>query len=326
MAKDNLKEDQQVDLSVIIVNWNTKNLLVACLDSLSDQQSTYKIEIIVVDNASHDGSIEIVKEKYSHVILIRNARNLGFGKANNIGIKQSRGRYICLLNSDVRVLPDVLQSLINFMDQNKSIGISGPKTLSPDLSIQSTCRKLPNLWTIFCESCCLNKLFPKSDIFSDDQMKFFNHNTVRKVEGLAGCCLMIRKTALDRVGLFDEQFFIYFEETDLCKRFGQAGWDIVFFPDVSLVHHHGGSSSKDPIRFNIEYMKSQIKYWKKHNSSITVTTLQFILLMQHSIRLILRSIFYIFTPQPRKTDIARQLSKHYVCLQLILSGKYDSQG
>lgn len=324
MVRDSLKEDQQIDLSVIIVNWNTKDLLVACLDSLSAQKSICKIEVIVVDNSSNDGSAEIVNEKYPHVILIRNATNLGFGKANNIGMKQSRGRYICLLNSDVRVLPNCLQNLVNFMEQNKSIGISSPLTLSPNMSIQDTCRKLPNLWNNVCDLLYLNKLFPKSDSLSGEHMMFFDHRSTRKVEGLAGCCLMIRKAALDRVGLFDEQFFIYFEETDLCKRFGQAGWDIVFYPDASIVHHHGASASKDPLRFSGKQIKSQVKYWKKHHSKIVVTIFLFILLIHNGVRLILRSIFYIFSAKAKKMEIAQQLLKHYTILKLILSGKYNS--
>jgi GT2 family glycosyltransferase len=210
------------------------------------------------------------------------------------------------------------------MEQNKSIGISSPLTLSPDMSIQDTCRKLPTLWNNICDLLYLNKLFPKSDVLSGEHMKFFDHRSIRRVEGLAGCCLMIRKAALDQVGLFDEQFFIYSEETDLCKRFWNAGWEVVFYPYASIIHHHGASSSKDPIRFNIEQLKSQMKYWKKHHGKIAVTTFLFILLIQHGIRLILRSIFYIFATQARRMEIAQQLSKHHACLKLILSGKYNS--
>ena len=155
-------------------------------------------------------------------------------------------------------------------------------------------------------------------------MRFFDHDSIRKVVSLAGCCLMIRKDALDGVGLFDERYFIYFEETDLCKRFGQAGWDIVFYPDASLIHYHGASSAKDPARFNIEHIKSQVKYWKKHKGLATLTIFQFILLAQHGVRLILRCIFYIFTTGTKRIEIAQQLSKHYNCLKLILSGKYNN--
>ena len=317
-------EDQQIYLSIVIVNWNTKDLLMACLDSLSKQQITYKTEIIVVDNASSDGSAEIVNKNYQHVKLIRNDMNLGFGKANNIGMKQSHGRYICLLNSDVVVLPGCIESLIKFMDQNKSIGISSPKILSPDMIMQSTCRKLPSLWNNICETLYLNRLFPKSNLLSGEHMTFFDHATISKVEGLAGCCLMIRKAALDQAGLFDERFFIYFEETDLCKRFRLAGWDIVYFPDAAIIHHHAGSSSKDPVRFNIEFIKSQMQYWKKNHSKAAVIIFMFILLIHHGTRLILRSISYIFTAPAKRIQMTRQLSKHYTCLKLILSGNSNS--
>jgi|SRR5208337_441796 GT2 family glycosyltransferase len=311
----------QIDLSIIIVNWNTKDLLLECLSSLSNQETIFKTEIIVVDNASTDGSAEAVIEHYQHVKVIRNDFNMGFGRAHNIGIKNSLGRYVCLLNSDALVLPNCLKNLIEFMDKNKTIGISGPKTFYPDFSLQHTCRKFPGLWNTFCGTTNLNKIFPQSDMFSDDHMVFFDHNTTRKVDGLSGCCLMIRKNALDQIGLFDEQFFLFFEETDLCKRFRNAGWDIEFFPDASIVHHHYATASKDPVRFDIELIKSQIKYWKKHHNKIAVKTMLFISLIHHSIRLILKSILYIFTALEKRMQTTNQLLKHYYGLKLILSGK-----
>jgi hypothetical protein len=316
--------DKSVDISIIIINWNTKEILLDCLKSLEKETSSYPREIIVVDNGSSDGTQAAVRALFPAVRIIENNENLGFAKANNIGIMKSSGRYVCLVNSDVIVIENCLQQLITFMDSNPNIGISGPKTMSTDFSIQNTCRKLPTLWTTFCGAAHLNKIFPESDVFSNVHMAFFDHYSIRKVEGLAGCCLMIRKTALDQVGLFDEQFFIYSEETDLCKRFWNAGWEVVFYPYASIIHHHGASSSKDPIRFNVEQMKSQMKYWKKYNGSITIIIFQFILLVQHGVRLILRSLFYIFATQARRMEIGRQLSKHYACLKLILSGQYDS--
>ncbi len=316
---------QQIDLSIIIVNWNTKALLLECLNSLSNQQSIYQTEIIVVDNASTDGSTEAVTAHYPHLKLIKNNFNMGFGRANNIGIKNSLGRYVCLLNSDARVLPNCFNYLIEFMDKNETVGISGPKTLSPDLSIQDTCRNFPSLWNTLSCALYLDKILSKYDFFSAEHMFFFDHNTIRKVDGLAGCCLTIRRNALDQVGLFDEQFFIYFEETDLCKRFRNAGWDIIFFPDAVIIHHHAASASRDPIRFNTEQIKSQMQYWKKHHSKIAVTVFLFILLIHHSLRLILRSISYIFAIPAKRVQITDQLSKHYRNLKLILSGKYGKE-
>lgn len=313
-----------MDISVIIVNWNTKEMLLDCLKSLTKQNISYTNEIIVVDNGSTDGSQEAVRAAFPDVQIIENNANLGFAKANNIGILKSRGRYVCLINSDVIVMDNCLQHLMTFMDSNTKIGIAGPKILNPNLTLQNSCRSLPTLWNNLSPALGLDKIFKNMPFFSGVNMRFFDHRSVRKVEALAGCCLIIRKTALDQVGLFDEQYFIYFEETDLCKRFGQAGWDIVFCPDASIIHHHGASSAKDPARFNIEQMKSQMKYWKKYNSRITLIIFQFILLLQHGARLILRSILYPFKAQAKKMEIARQLSKHYACVKLILSGQYDS--
>jgi len=315
--------NKSVDISIIIVNWNTKEILLDCLKSLTKQDISYKNEIIVVDNGSTDGSQTAVRTLFPEIQIIENNENLGFAKANNIGILKSCGRYVCLVNSDVIVMENCLQHLITFMDSNLNIGISGPKVLNPDLTIQISCRIFPSLWNNLSSALGLDNTFKNVPFFSAEHMNFFDHKSIRKVECLVGCCLMIRKAALEQVGLFDEQFFIYSEEIDLCKRFLNAGWEIVFYPDASIIHYHGASSGKDPLIFSGEQIKSQVKYWKKYHSKIAATTLILILLMNHGIRLILRGIFYIFTARSKRVEIARQLSNHYFCLRYILSGKYN---
>lgn len=154
-------------------------------------------------------------------------------------------------------------------------------------------------------------------------MFHFKHDVVLPVDYLAGCFFMVRRKALDEIGLLDERFFIYQEEVDWCKRFKRAGWDVVFFPEATIIHNHAASSSKDPLRFAAEQIKSKIKYWKKHHSRLAVKIFLLILLMHHGLRIVSYSIFYIIAPLER-IQIAQQLSKHYFCLKCILSEKYVS--
>jgi GT2 family glycosyltransferase len=312
----------QIDISVIIVNWNTKELLLECIKSIENNINNSKIEIIVIDNASNDGSVQALNEYFPDVKLIQNVENLGFARANNIGIKASVGHYICLVNSDVTILPGCFKELIQYMEENPSVGIIGPRILWPDLTLQDSCRKFPGLWNNFCESLYLNRLFQKSDFFCGEHMMFFDHASIKKVDGLVGAFLMVRKTALEEVGLFDEQYFIYSEETDLCKRFWKLGWEIVFFPDAQIIHYGRASSSKDPMRFSLAQYDSKVKYWKKHHNSFTVTLFFLFLLMGQGIRLISDGILY-FIKTSEKVKISERLLKNYLLLKYMVSRKRD---
>lgn len=312
-----------IDISIIIVNWNTKDFLMECLNSLEECSSVYKKEVIVVDNGSSDGSLEAVRVTFPEAQVIQNNANLGFAKANNIGIAKSRGRYVCLVNSDVKVMDNCINRLITYMDTNPNIGVSGPKILNPDLTIQDSCRTFPSLWNNLSQTLGLDKLFRNSPFFSGEHMFHFKHDVVFPVDYLAGCFFMVRRKALDEIGLLDERFFIYQEEVDWCRRFKRAGWDVFFFPEATIIHNHSASSSKDPLRFAAEQIKSKKTYWKKHHSRIAVKIFSLIFLIYHGLRIVSYSIFYIIAPLERIQSLQR-LSKHYFCLKCILSEKYVS--
>ena len=258
-----------IDISAIIVNWNTKRLLMDCIHSIINETKEYKIEIIVVDNCSADGSPEEVKQKFPEVKLIVNDRNLGFSKANNIGIRKSTGKYICLVNSDIKVLAGCLDRMCGYMDKHPAIGMLGPKAYNKDFVLQHTCREFPTLWSLMCQASFLTNLFPASKLFKDSFMTYFDHNTVRRIEALSGCFLMVRRTALDEVGLLDEKFFIYAEDVDWCKRFYKAGWDIVFYPEAEIIHYGSASSSAAPVRFILEMLKANFQYWEKYHGRVS---------------------------------------------------------
>jgi hypothetical protein len=305
-------------VSVIIVNWNAKDFIAKCLTILATKQNNIKIEIIVVDNNSTDGSFEFIVKKFPQVKLIQNNSNTGFAKANNIGIKNSNGRYLCLINSDVEVLGSCIDQLFNYIERNPKIGLIGPKILNPDMTMQHSCRTFPSLWNNFCAAVGLSSIFPKYRIFNPEQMLYSAGDKICQVDALSGCFLMIRRSALDDVGMLDEDFFIYSEDIDLCKRIRQADWDIVFYPPALAIHYGGGSSSNEPTRFTVEKLKAILQYWKKHHSGLKCDCIFYILLLHYMIRIVSRSFLYTLRPAQRK-NIRSQLSQHFACIHFLLN-------
>ena len=305
-----------MDISIIIVNWNTKDLLAECLRSIQSQTLNYTYEIIVVDNGSEDGSQQIVSREFPTVTLVENKLNLGFGKANNIGLQSAKGRYICFVNSDIEMIDGCLQLLTQYMDDNHSVGMAGPQILYPDLSIQDSCRRFPSIWRSFCTAFKLDRIFPTCALLSGEHMFYFSHTKEIKPDYLAGCLLMARKTALDEVGAFDERFFIYAEEVDLAKRFWDSGWELAFVPQAKAVHHHAGSSSRDPLRFLLAQQKSGFQYWLKHHNLLAVVAQVAILFAKYFLQIIVASLFYLFSSRHRGF-LARKIHINAVLIQAL---------
>ncbi|MCI0347852.1 MAG: glycosyltransferase family 2 protein [Acidobacteriales bacterium] len=254
------------DVSVVIVNWNTKNLLLQCIRSIRETTCNRSVEIIVVDNGSSDGSVEAVARTFPQVVLIANQANQGFAKANNAGIRASRGKFVCLVNSDVEVLNGCLDAMCDYMDANPQVGLLGPKILNKDLTLQPSCGELPSVRNLLMQAFMLDKLFPRVSFCRNRFMSDFDHQSLRNVETLSGCFFMARREALETVGLLDEQFFIYQEDVDWCKRFADAGWRVTFYPAASAIHYGGASSAAAPARFMIEMERASLQYWRKHHS------------------------------------------------------------
>lgn len=289
-----------LDVSIVIVSWNAKDVLSKCLQSIENDKSKYTREVIVVDNASTDGSAELVKENFKDVKLIENTENLGFSKANNIGLKQTTGRYVYLLNSDVEILGENIEPLCTYMDGHPDVAVLGPRVLNPNKSIRTNCKKFPTLWNSFCKATALFKIFPKSNFFSDDFIRNFGYDTILEVEVLPGCCLMIRRDVLFDVGLLDEKFYIYSEDKDLCKTISKAGWKIVFFPDTDVIHYAGSSSENAPVRFLKEMIKANIIYWQKHHNKISQFVFINIMVLHYFFRVIGSIIGSIFISTPKE--------------------------
>jgi GT2 family glycosyltransferase len=253
----------ETDVSIIVVSWNTKKLLLNCVRTALETTKLRKLEIIVVDNGSTDGSVEALSG-IRNLKVISNEENLGFAAANNMGIRASSGTYICLVNSDVEVLENCLDRMCQYMDKHPEVGLLGPRVQNRDLTLQRSCAELPSVWNTFTQALMLDKVFPRTCWFRSRFMSHFDHASTRIVEVLSGCFLMARRSALETVGLLDERFFIYKEDVDWCKRFAEAGWQVVFFPDASIIHYGGASSSAAPVEFVIEMEKANLQYWHKH--------------------------------------------------------------
>lgn len=253
------------DLSIIIVNWNTKDLLSQCIESIKIHTKRTSFEIIVVDNFSSDGSPEMVEESFPGVSLIKNQQNRGFGKANNQGLAKARGKYILFLNSDIVVEEKCLDEIFDFMEQNPDVGASSCKLTFPDGSLQHSCRKFPRFKTFFLMLLGMRYFFPNMKTFREYLMLDWDHSDLKEVDQIMGSFMFMRKDVLDQVGSFDERYWMYFEEVDLCLRIKKAGWKIVHYPYVSAVHFLSKSSEQwGEAKRIIEFQKSLLKYFRKN--------------------------------------------------------------
>jgi hypothetical protein len=310
--------DEKLDISVIIVSWNAKHYLLDCLKNLNGSGAGKSIEVIVVDNASTDGSPEAVEKDFPGVKLVRNGTNRGFATANNIGIEQSNGRYVCLINSDIKVLGNCLERLCDYMDSHPAIGMVGPKILNPDMTSQCSCRRFPSLWNNFCAATGLNRLFQQTSFFSGEHMFFFKHDVVNRVNVLVGCFLMVRREALTQVGLLDERFFIYAEDIDWCRRFWNAGWGVVFFPGAQAFHYMGGSSSNAPTKFAIEQDRAKMQYWRKYHRIPDQFAILVIIAMHHMLRVLGRILLLLLRPSKIRETLCN-IKKDATCLFSLLT-------
>lgn len=256
-----------IKLSVIVVSWNTSKLLDETLYSLRKEldQLPLSFEVFVVDNASSDDSVKMVKEKFPWVKLIVNSKNLGFGSANNQAFKVAVGEYVLLLNPDTIVLPNSILPLINFFDTHTKTGIVSPQLINTDGSIQKSCQRFPTLSGMFFEFIGLRSIFPGVKKFGSFKMLDFDHNHTRQVDQPEGACMLIPKKVLDSVGWFDEKIFMFFEDVDLCYRIKQAGWEIWFTVDSKIIHHLGQAVKKSRPKMIHSAHRGLYYFWTKNH-------------------------------------------------------------
>lgn len=252
---------KRVDLSIVVVNWNTRELLAQCLQSLEDTVRESSFEVWVVDNGSSDGSVAMVQERFPWTHVIANAKNIGFVRANNQAIARCQGHYVLLLNSDTEVLPGALDEMVRFMDAHPSAGVAGARLLNPDGTFQASHSPFPTLWGEFLMLSGLGRRFvrPRYPSYGPEVEK-----GAQQVDYVEGACLLVRREAVDEVAGLDEYVFMYAEDVDWCYRFAQAGWEVWYLPQVTIVHYGGQSSKQSQGCMEAELYRSRIYFFRKH--------------------------------------------------------------
>jgi N-acetylglucosaminyl-diphospho-decaprenol L-rhamnosyltransferase len=294
-----------LDLSIVIVNWNVRELLKRCLHSVissfqlpilrlgSGQASNFQVEVIVVDSASSDGSVAMVEEEFPQVRLIANSENVGFTVGSNQGIAVSRGRYVLLLNPDTEVVDDALATMVEYMDNHSQVGVLGPQLLNPDGSIQSSRRRFPTLATAFLESTVLQQWFPHNRAIRHYYMTDQPDDKVQEVDWVTGACLLARREAIEEVGLLDEGFFMYSEELDWCRRIKGQGWKVVYLPTARVIHYGAQSSEQVKSFQHIQFQRSKICYFRKHHGSGQAEALRLFILTTYLYQLIVEALKWL---------------------------------
>jgi GT2 family glycosyltransferase len=313
-----------INISIVIVTWNAKKYVAECLDSLQASINDQRAEVIVVDNASTDGTPELVRDSYPHVTLIRNEGNVGFAKGNNVGIRRSSGEFIFLINSDVHVLDGCLEKIMEYLKEDPRIGLLGPKMLGADGKSYRSFMGAPTLWRCFCRAIALDVLFSNCKGFGGLLMPYFKMDHVAEVDVVNGWFWVTRRDALDQVGLLDESFFMYGEDIDWCKRFREAGWKVVYFPNTESIHYGGASSSEAPIRFYIEMQKANYQYWKKHYGRASQLGYLLISCLDQVIRM--AGYTLLLFAGKRRSEASFKVKRSLACIGWIMGFRRESGG
>jgi GT2 family glycosyltransferase len=292
-------------LSIVIVSWNTRDLLACCLRSLYDFPLSDKFEIWVVDNNSSDHSVEMIKDQFPQVKIIENKQNQGFAHGNNQAIRRSSGKYVMLLNPDTEVKPGALDVLVNFLEEEPQAAAAGAKLVSPDGGLQSSCHPeltLPReMWRLF----HLDTLHR----YGTYNMHKWDPKMPRQVDVLQGAALVLRSEALKQVGLLDEDYFMYTEEVDLCFRLRKAGWRLYWIPEAEVLHYGGQSTKLVAEKMFLALYESRLKFFRKHYGSTAARGYKLVLTAAALARLGFSPFSRLVSPSQR--DRHKTLASHY---------------
>jgi hypothetical protein len=287
-----------VDVSVVVVSWNTRGLLRQCLQSIVDEPGVEIVdggaqpsgagslaaEIIVVDNASEDGSVQMLQAELPQAHVIANRHNAGFAAANNQAIAQARGQVLFLLNPDAYLLPGALAGLVRFLRDHPEAAVAGPNVLNPDGSWQVAAFRFATLWDLFCEAVFLSVLWPRSPLFARKELGGFDRDVVREVDWVQGCALAVRREVWDAVGPFDEGYWMYVEELDWCRRAKGMGYRIFFTPDAQVVHYGKRSVARARASVLPLGFRSHFRYYNKFDGRAKELAVRLIALLQMGLR------------------------------------------
>lgn len=303
----------QTAVSVIIVTWNTRGLLLDCLSALYEQSFTQSWDVWVVDNASTDNTPAAVRRQYPQVNLIECSENKGFASGNNLALHHAKGKYALLLNPDTRVSPGAIQELFDFIETHPQAGAAGPYLLNPDQTLQQSCYPFPTLSREFWRLFHLDFLVPSAVYL----MPRWDPTQPRLVDTLQGACLILRTEALNQVGLFDPNFFMYTEEIDLCYRLNEAGWQRFWVPTARVVHYGGQSTRQVAPHMFISLYQTKVQFFRKHSGVWAASVYKIILACASLARIVLTPLACFQTPPARARSLT--LARRYLALLARLS-------
>ncbi|MEW6252452.1 MAG: glycosyltransferase family 2 protein [Planctomycetota bacterium] len=263
-----------IDVSIIIVSYNTRDLTLACLRSVYAQAHDVSSEVLVVDNASTDGSAAVIATEFPNVRLWALDANLGFAAANNLAARHAVGEWLLLLNPDTLVLPNAIPSLVRFAESHPRAAVVGGRALNADGSLQPNCFEPPNLWDLWVNALGLHRLAPRSRVFGRERLLHRDYDQPMRVPVVAGCFMLVRQAAIQEVGLLDEAFFMYAEEVDWCVRFRRHGWQVWYTPAATLIHYGGVSAAYDPHATRTYARQSLLRFLRKYHGQTYVAGCQ----------------------------------------------------
>ncbi len=281
-----------IDLSIVIVSWNVADMLADCLDSIFDNSVVQSLsaeahinyEVIVVDSGSSDHTVEMVERQYPRVKLLPQAENIGYTRANNIGMQAASGRHILLLNPDTLILGNALAAMVNHLDEHPDVGIVGPFTLNTNGSPQSTRRRFPTERLAYFESTWLQPFAPRH-LLDWYYVKDAPRTCTMDVDWVQGSALMLRREVYEQIGGYDEGYVMYSEELDLCKRAKQAGWRVIYDSNAQIIHHGGKSTEQASAHKHIYFQQSKVRYFKKHHGSGAALRLRLFLMVNYTVQI-----------------------------------------
>lgn len=262
-----------MDISISIVNYNTKNLVKQCVKNIINSNISLDYEIIITDNNSSDNSVELFSKdilpRFSQVKLIKSEYNRGFGAGHNLSLQKSNAKYALIINSDIVILNDAISQLYSFMEANSGCGIAGPKLIYPDLTVQPSCRAWPRFLTpLYCRTSLSSTAWGLKEIKRYDMLDY-DHKEAKKVDWLVGACLMIRKTAWNKIQGFDERYFLYCEDIDICRKSWETGFEVWYVPEAKMIHYHKRLSARKKWwralfdKSTRVHLQSHLKYFRK---------------------------------------------------------------
>jgi len=302
------------DVSIILVNWNTRDLLMRSLQSIHDTKDDLDVEVIVVDNASSDDSVALARSRFPDTIIVQNAQNAGFAEANNQGMAIAAGRFFLLLNTDAFLHKGALANMLAHMRAHPRAGAVGCKLQYEDGSLQRSCNAFPTVATEFWQALFLDRMFPFSAVFGNYTMTWWSMDDAREVDVVMGACMLLRREAVAQVGCFDTGFFMYSEEVDLCYRLKQAGWQVRYTPDAIATHIWGGSSRKAPRETFLRLYASRVRFFRKHYGPVRTLLYKAVLFGSTLLRTAGGSAYSVIT----RNDRARRGAVNYGSLLRVL--------